>query len=108
MYAAGQMLKARDRGRRKIIFLVSDGTDSRNDSHTFDETLLSLLAADVSVYTISVPDPCRSASKFIDHGANQIDKYATIPAATSSTARSKKISIASIQASPNKRAINTR
>jgi len=76
VYAAGQMLKARDRSRRKIIFLITDGSDSRRDSHTFDETLRSLLSADVSVYTISVTRTVPVGSKFIDHGANQVDKYA--------------------------------
>lgn len=54
VFAASEMLKGRGRDRRKIILLISDGTNSRHNEHTFDVTLHSLLAADVNVYSISV------------------------------------------------------
>lgn len=54
VFAASEMLKGRGRNRRKIIFLISDGTNSRHNQHTFDEALHSLLTADVNVYAISV------------------------------------------------------
>jgi VWFA-related protein len=54
IYAAGEMLKSRGRDRRKIIFLVTDGNNSRNNDHSFDETMQLLLNNDVSVYAISV------------------------------------------------------
>jgi VWFA-related protein len=75
VYAAGQMLKARDRSRRKIIFLVTDGSDSRNDAHSFDETLRSLLSADVSVYSIAVTRTLPVGGKLLQHGASQVDRY---------------------------------
>jgi len=54
VYAAGEMLKSRGRDRRKIIFLISDGNNSRTNEHTLDQTLQLLLKSDISVYSISV------------------------------------------------------
>jgi VWFA-related protein len=76
LFAAGDMLKTRGRDRRKIIFLVSDGTDSRDNKHTFDETLRSLLFADVSVYSISVSRPLPIGKSLVQHGASEISKFA--------------------------------
>jgi VWFA-related protein len=76
VYAAGDLLKTRGRGRRKIVFLISDGSDSGRDQHTFDETLHSLLLADVSVYSISVSHQLPIGKSLLEHGALQADKYA--------------------------------
>ena len=54
MHAAGEMLKSRGRDRRKIIFLISDGNNSRTNEHTLDQTLQLLQKSDVSVYSIPV------------------------------------------------------
>jgi VWFA-related protein len=78
LFSASQMLKARGRDRRKIIFLISDGTDSRNNTHTFNETLLSLYSADVSVYSISVSRSLPVGKALIEHGTSEIDKYADL------------------------------
>jgi VWFA-related protein len=75
IYAAGQILKGRGRDRRKIIFLISDGSNSHHNQHTFDEVLRSLLEADVSVYSISVSRSIPGRSLF-EHGLGQADKYA--------------------------------
>jgi len=75
VYAAGQMLKGRGRDRRKIIFLVSDGSNSRHNVHTYQETLRSLLREDVSVYSISVSHSIPGKS-LLEHGLGQADKYA--------------------------------
>lgn len=75
MYAAGQMLKGRGRDRRKIIFLVSDGSNSRHNQHTYEETLRSLLVSDISVYSVSVTHSVPGKSLF-EHGLGQADKYA--------------------------------
>ncbi len=56
VYAAGQMLRERERGRRKIIFLVSDGHNSRHNTYSFSDTIKLLLSADISVYAIGVGD----------------------------------------------------
>jgi VWFA-related protein len=75
IFAAGQMLRGRGRDRRKIIFLVSDGSNSRHNQHTFDETLRSLLESDISVYSISVSHSIPGKS-ILQHGLGQADKYA--------------------------------
>jgi VWFA-related protein len=54
LWAAGQMLKGRGSDRRKIVFLITDGNNSRHNAHPFNETLQLLLVSDVSVYSISV------------------------------------------------------
>jgi VWFA-related protein len=54
LWASGEMLKGRGRDRRKMIFLITDGNNSRHNAHPFNETLQLLLVSDVSVYSISV------------------------------------------------------
>lgn len=56
IYAAAQLLRDRERGRRKIIYLISDGNNSRNNTYSFNDTLKMLLSADVSVYAIGVAE----------------------------------------------------
>ncbi|HUA01957.1 MAG TPA: VWA domain-containing protein [Candidatus Aquilonibacter sp.] len=75
IYAAGQMLRTRSRDRRKIIFLISDGSNSSNNHHTFDETLRMLLEADVSVYSISVTRSVPIGKSIAQRGIASIDKY---------------------------------
>ena len=78
LYAAGQMLKDRGRNRRKIIFLVSDGSDARNEKHPYDQTLTSLLEADVSVYSISVTHSVPIGKSLVQHGESELDKYSKL------------------------------
>ena len=54
IYAAGQQLQDRPRERRKIIFLISDGQNAKNNTHKYEETLKLLLSADISVYAVGV------------------------------------------------------
>jgi VWFA-related protein len=77
IYAAGEMLRSRPRDRRKIIFLISDGSNSKNNHHTFDETLRMLLEADVSVYSISVTRSVPFGRSLVQRGVASIDKYAS-------------------------------
>jgi VWFA-related protein len=76
IYAAGQMLKGRGRDRRKIIFLITDGSNTHNNQHSFDETLHSLLLGDISLFAISVTHQTPIGRSIIQHGAAEIDKYA--------------------------------
>jgi VWFA-related protein len=71
MYSAGEMLKGRGRDRRKIIFLISDGNNSRSNTHTLDQTLQLLLNSDVSVYSISV------GHALLQKQSSRLEKYAT-------------------------------
>jgi VWFA-related protein len=70
IYDAAQMLKGRGRDRRKIIFLISDGNNSHNNTHSFDQTLQLLLTNDVSVYSISV------GHAFMQKQTLRLEKYA--------------------------------
>lgn len=54
LFAAGMALRAREPGRRRIVFLVSDGRNSRLNTHDFAETRELLLAEDISVYALGV------------------------------------------------------
>ena len=54
IYAAGEQLRDRPRERRKIIFLISDGQNAKNNTHSYDETLKLLLSSDISVYAVGV------------------------------------------------------
>ena len=70
IYAAGQLLRGRERGRRKIIYLISDGLNSRNNTYSFSDTLKLLLSADISVYAIGVGDAA------LNRGTGVLSKYA--------------------------------
>jgi Ca-activated chloride channel homolog len=76
LYSAGQMLKDRGRDRRKIIFLVSDGSDARDEKHPYAETLTSLLEEDVSVFSISVTHSIPIGKSLVQHGESALGNYA--------------------------------
>lgn len=77
LFASGEMLKSRGRDRRKIIFLISDGSNSRQNEHSFDETIRSLLSGDIAVYSISVTRSIPVGRAILQRGASEVDKYAT-------------------------------
>ena len=52
IYAAAQDLKRRDRGRRKIILVLSDGSNSSANQVSTEEALSFLQQADISVYAV--------------------------------------------------------
>ncbi len=70
VYAAAEMLKGRGRDRRKTVFLISDGNNSRQNEHNFNQTIQLLLTADVSVYSISV------GHALLQHETARLEKYA--------------------------------
>jgi VWFA-related protein len=75
IFAAGQQLKDRPRDRRKIIFLISDGQNAKNNTHKYDETLKLLLSADISVYAVGVGEAnLNRGITFL--GNNVLAKYA--------------------------------
>lgn len=93
VYAAGQMLTSREAERcaeeakhdslqtcrltRKIIFLVSDGSDARNEKHPYGETLSSLLERDIAVFSISVTKSAPFGKSLVQHGESELGNYAT-------------------------------
>jgi VWFA-related protein len=70
VYAAAEMLKGRGRDRRKTVFLISDGNNSRRNEHSFNQAIQLLLTADVSVYSISV------GHALLQHETARLEKYA--------------------------------
>ena len=78
LYAAGQMLKtSRARPGRKMIFLISDGSDSAATMNTVSRKPYALLlAADVSLYSISVSHSLPIGRSLLQRGASEIGRYA--------------------------------
>ena len=56
VFAAAQLLREAPRDRRKIIFLISDGANAKNNTYKFEDVSRALLAAGISVYSIGVGD----------------------------------------------------
>jgi VWFA-related protein len=54
LFAAALALRPAEPGRRRAIFIVSDGRNSRLNLHPFEETRDLLLTEDVAVYAIGV------------------------------------------------------
>jgi len=75
IYAAAEELQDRPRERRKIIFLISDGQNAKNNTHKYDDTLKLLLSADISVYAVGVGEAnLNRGITFL--GNNILSKYA--------------------------------
>jgi len=75
IYAAAEQLENRPRGRRRIIFLISDGQNAKNNTHNYEETLKFLLSADISVYVVAVGEAnLNRGVTFL--GNNILSKYA--------------------------------
>jgi VWFA-related protein len=70
LHAAAEALRGRDRERRKIIILVSDGVDAKTNTYNYDQTLALLLASDVSVYAIGTD------AALLRRGASPLSRYA--------------------------------
>jgi len=71
VYAAAQLLKDRDRERRKIIFLISDGVNGpKFNTYNYDTTLKELLRYNISVYGVGV------GSAFFNRRFERLAKYA--------------------------------
>lgn len=70
IHAAAEALRGRDRERRKVIILVSDGVDARSNTYNYDQTLALLLSSDVSVYAIGTD------AALLRRGASSLSRYA--------------------------------
>jgi VWFA-related protein len=70
IYAAAEELRDRPRERRKIIVLISDGQNAKNNTHSYDETLKILLSSDISVYAVGV------GGARLNRGVNVLARYA--------------------------------
>jgi VWFA-related protein len=54
VYGAAELLKDRGRERRKIIFLISDGVNSKFNTNSYQNVVRELLRYNISVYSIGV------------------------------------------------------
>jgi Ca-activated chloride channel homolog len=54
VYAAAQLLRTRAHDRRKIIFLVSDGVESRGNKYSLPDTVRMVQSAEVTVYSVGI------------------------------------------------------
>lgn len=70
IYEAAMQLRERASDHRKIIFLISDGLNAKNNTHSYDQTLKLLLSSDISVYAVGVGEAN------LNHGINVLAKYA--------------------------------
>ncbi len=70
LHAAAESLRERDRQRRKVVILVSDGVDAKNNTYNYDQTLAMLLSSDVSVYAIGTD------AGLLRRGASPLSRYA--------------------------------
>ena len=71
VYAAAQLLKDRDRERRKIVFLISDGLNGpKFNVNSYDTVLKELLRYNIAVYGVGV------GSAFFDRKFERLSKYA--------------------------------
>jgi len=70
LHAAAETLRERDRQQRKVVILVSDGVDAKNNTFNYDQTLAMLLSSDVSVYAIGTD------AALLRRGASPLSRYA--------------------------------
>src|SRR5207248_1079007 len=65
IHAAAEALATRGRERRKVIILVSDGTNAKNNTYSYDDTLKLALSSDVSVYAVGVDSAILNRTKSV-------------------------------------------
>ena len=70
MYEAAQLLIDRGRDRRKIIFLISDGQNAKNNKYKYDAVVQELLRYNISVYSLGV------GSSFLNRKYTRLQAYA--------------------------------
>lgn len=70
VYESAQLLKDRGKDRRKVIFLISDGDNSKNNVNSYPNTVKELLRYGISVYSIGV------GSGFYERRFSRLQSYA--------------------------------
>jgi VWFA-related protein len=73
VHYAAEMLRTRGRDRRKIIIIVSDGTNDRHNQWSFNSTLQLLFSSNVTVYAVSVSS---IADDLLLRGKGRLGAYA--------------------------------
>ena len=70
MYEASQLLIDRGRDRRKMIFLISDGQNAKNNKYSYDTVVKELLRYNISVYSLAI------GNKFFEGKFTRLHAYA--------------------------------
>jgi Ca-activated chloride channel homolog len=70
IHEAALLLKSRGRDRRKLIFLVSDGNNAKDNKWSYKANLEVLLSSDISVYSIVI------GTNYLKIERNMLPKYA--------------------------------
>jgi VWFA-related protein len=70
VYEAAQLLSDRGRSRRKIIFLISDGQNAKNNKNSYETVVKALLRYDIAVYSLGV------GGGFLDRKFTRLQAYA--------------------------------
>jgi VWFA-related protein len=70
IHAAAELLRTRGRDHRKVIVVISDGVNAKNNTFSYDDTLKLLLSADISVYAVGVD------AAVINRGTTAMSRYA--------------------------------
>lgn len=70
VYEAAQLLSDRGRSRRKIIFLISDGQNAKNNKNSYETVVKELLRYNISVYGLGV------GGGFLDRKFTRLQAYA--------------------------------
>jgi len=70
VYEAAQLLSDRGRSRRKIIFLISDGQNAKNNKNSYETVVKELLRYNISVYSLGV------GGGFLDRKFTRLQAYA--------------------------------
>lgn len=73
VHYAAEMLRTRGRDRRKIIIIVSDGTNDRHNRWSYNNTLQLLFSNNVTVYAVSVSS---IADDLLLRGKGRLASYA--------------------------------
>ena len=70
MYEAARLLADRGRDRRKIIFLISDGQNAKNNKYNYETVIKELLRYNISVYSLAV------GKGYLDRKFTRLQSYA--------------------------------
>jgi VWFA-related protein len=70
MYEVAGLLSDRGRDRRKVVILISDGQNAKNNKYSYDTVVKELLRYNISVYSLGV------SRSYLDRKLNRLQSYA--------------------------------
>jgi len=69
LYSAAELLRTRARDHRKIVYLISDGVDSKHSTYDFKDTVKLLISSETAVYGIGIGEA------FFKRGINVVARF---------------------------------